>query len=70
MNCIYLSTTMRTQVSYTMCHCHISAHNAHQSNLRKTMLLNLLETNTISLIVFTEVLLVWILTDLAKKILN
>ena len=39
--CIYLSTTMRTQVSYTICHCHISANNAHQSNLRKTLFLNL-----------------------------
>ena len=39
-NCIYLSTTMRTQVSYTICHCHISAHNAHQSNLRKKLFLN------------------------------
>ena len=40
-NYIYLSTTMRTQVSYTICHCHISANNAHQSNLRKTLFLNL-----------------------------
>ena len=28
-NCIYLSTTMRTQVSYTICHCHISAQWVH-----------------------------------------
>ena len=40
-NCIYLSTTMRTQVSYIICHCHISAHNAHQSNLRKNTVLKL-----------------------------
>ena len=40
-NCIYLSTTMRTQVSYTICHCHISVHNAHQSNLRKNTVLKL-----------------------------
>ena len=40
-NCTYLSTTMRTQVSYTICHCHISAHNAHQSNLRKNTVLKL-----------------------------
>ena len=40
-NCIYLSTTMRAQVSYTICHCRISAHNAHQSNLRKNTVLKL-----------------------------
>ena len=39
--CIYLSTTIQTQVSYTICHCHISAHNAHQSNLRKNTVLKL-----------------------------
>ena len=46
-NCIYLSTTMRTQVSYTICHCHISADNVHQSNLRKNNVLKLpwAETN-------------------------
>ena len=40
-NCIYLSTTMRTQVSYTICHCHISADNAHHSDLRKNTVLKL-----------------------------
>ena len=40
-SCIYLSTTMRTQVSYTICHSHISADNAHHSNLRKNTVLKL-----------------------------
>ena len=44
MNCIYLCTIMWTQESYTICHCHISAHNAHQSNLRKNTVLKLPRT--------------------------
>ena len=50
-NCTYLSTTMRTQVSYTICHCHISAHvhNTHQSNLRKNTVLKLPRDKTLYL---------------------
>ena len=40
-NCIYLSTTIQTQVSYTICHCHIVADNAYQSNLTKNTVLKL-----------------------------
>ena len=39
-SCIHLSTTM-TQVSYTICHSHISADNIHQFNLRKNTVLKL-----------------------------
>ena len=66
-NCIYLSTTiyMRTQVSYTICHCHISAHNAHQSNLRKNTVLKLPRN-----IHWCPLGLDTYNTDSAKKILN
>ena len=70
-NCIYLSTTIQTQVSYTICHCHIVADNAYQSNLTKNTVLKLpTNKNIIPLIVLTKAHLVWILTDSAKILLN